>query len=268
MAKKRRYTLEEYSALKTAYGEPYSRADLFASLFKPFVFIFAYTYFVGYIWWLSVIYGLLASLYQYRRINKLNMSREYQEKAFNERNKFLNNITQILTNPNTTTLDGLMKSANRTSGEFQDDLGYLLTELKDSDPRRVHSAFETFKVKYETDVVFIQYIDQLETAILDGRNNVEVLKDIRTFHNNVKKKRDFFIRLKSKRTSQFKQIVLILLASILAMAFSLGFSKYINEYAHTMYGWVGNNLYLLVIFMIFRGHLKKQEDDNVMEVSM
>lgn len=267
-SRKRRYTLDEYSALKTAYGKPYTRKDMFITLLKPFLFISIFTYLVCYYWWLSLIYGVLAVIYQYRRINTLNVKREYEEKAFNERNKFINNLTQILTNPTTTTLDGLIDVKDRTEGEFNNDITVLLTRLSDSTPAKIHDAFEKFKSRYQRDVVFIQYVDQIETALIDGRNNIEILKDIRSFHNEVKKKRDYFLRLKQTRTKNFKVIIGILLAAIIAMTVSMGASKYIDSYAHSPIGWISNTLFLGGIFLIFRSHLKKQEDDEVMEIQL
>jgi hypothetical protein len=132
----------------------------------------------------------------------------------------------------------------------------------------VHDAIESFKSNYETDIIFMQYMDQIESAILDGRTNIEVLKDIRSFHNSVKEKRDYFIRRKAKRGSEFFKIVLMLLGSVLTITFSLGFKKYVNGFAHTPIGWVSLTLYLLCIFLVFRSHLKKQEDDEVMEIDM
>src|SRR5690606_34298034 len=121
---------------------------MFVSLMKPFLFICMYTYLLAYYWWLSLIYGVGAVVYQYYRINTLNIKREYEERAFNERNKFINNLTQILTNPNTTTLDGLIDVKDRTEGEFNNDITVLLTRLSGATPTKVHEAFEKFKERY------------------------------------------------------------------------------------------------------------------------
>ena len=268
MARRSSYTLEEYSALKTAYGKPYSPKDLAITLLKPFLYIGIYTYLLYFYWWLSIIFGVVAALYQFRRVNILNARREYQASAFKERNRFINNLTQILTNPTRSTIDGLSEVRDRTKGEFKSDLTELLTRLRGASPSKVSEAFEKFASKYETDVIFLQYIDQLETAIIDGRTNIEMIKDIRELHNTVKEKRDFFLQRKEKRKKEFMNITNILLICVCAISFTNGIPTWKETFAHTPFGWIANTLFLFFIFLIFRGHLKRQEDDDVMEVSM
>lgn len=269
MAKKRRYNLDEYQALRSAYDRGYSRTDIFITLIKPFGFIFIYTYLLYYYWWLSLIFAIGAAIFQYRNLNLMVAQRDYDDDAFAQRNKFINNLTQILANSGTTTLDGLLEVRKRTDGEFKDDLGQLLLVLRRADVSKIRAAFEELTNKYSNDVIFEQYMDQIETAILDGRNNIEILKDIRTFHNAIKGKRDVFKELKHKRAMNFKVITVLLLAGVTLLSFLVGgISQYIEIYAHTPFGWVCNTLFLLGIFMVFRAHLKKQRDDEIMEVDI
>lgn len=269
MAKGRRqYTLEEYSALKSAYGGSYKSTDIVLILAKPFFFIAIYTFFLYYYWWLSLAFGVLASLYQYRRIMILNARREFEQSAFNERNKFINNLSQILSNPQTTTIDGLHEVKDRMKGEFRSDLTLLLTQLSGANPSKITGYVDSFKEKYEKDVIFSQYMDQIATALMDGRANISVLKDIRAFHNHIKTKRDYFLELKAKRGRNFTMTVILVLLLTVCLTFGFGYKTFIDGYAHTILGWIGNTLFLAGIFLLFTRHLKRQEDDNVLEVDM
>ncbi len=269
MLKKRKiYTLDELNAYKKAYGNPIQRKELFTTLTIPFVVAALYTFSLYYYWWLALIAGCIGMLYSYRVMLPANIKRIYENNAFRERNNFVNNITQILTNPERTVLEALKIVSERAHGEFKNDLLQLQASLIDADKEEIQRAFQVLSKKYEKDVIFDMYIEQLTTAMTEGRFSMETLKDIKTYHNEVKKRQDKFKAAKSREAYNFKFICTIGLALIAAISFSFGWKQFITVYAHSPIGWVVSGAYLMILGGYFASFRKRIVDDDIMEVQL
>lgn len=114
--KKKILTIDELNAYKIAYGSPLKRKELFFSLMIPFVVAFFYTFILFYNLWLPLITGILAMIYSYAYIIPQQVKRGYENNAFREKNNFVNNMTQILTNNEKTVLQALKTVADRANG--------------------------------------------------------------------------------------------------------------------------------------------------------
>jgi len=266
--KRKVYTLDELNAYKKAYGNPIQRKELFTTLTIPFVVAALYTFSLYYYWWLALIAGCIGMLYSYRVMLPANIKRIYENNAFRERNNFLNNITQILTNPERTVLEALKIVGDRAHGEFKHDLLHLQASLIDADKGEIQRAFQVLSKKYEKDVIFDMYIEQLTTAMTEGRFSMETLKDIKTYHNEVKKRQDRFLADKNKEAYNFKFICTVGLGLIAAISFSFGWEQFITVYAHNPIGWVASGIYLAILGGNFISFRKKLADDNIMEVQL
>lgn len=199
--KKKRLTLDELNAYKTAYGKPLERKELLVSLLKPFAIAFLFTYLLFYYWWIAVIAGLIAAFYGYRVVMPISIRRVYEAKSFRQRNNFINNMTQILINPDRTMLSALETVTERSEGEFQEHLYRLLTNLQGTNNEEIKNAFDELISKYKEDVIFELFIEQLTTAMIEGRTNIETLKDIKTLHNELKIRQDDFLAKKENKKS-------------------------------------------------------------------
>lgn len=268
MAKKKFYTLDEVNALRIAYGDPLQKRELFSALFIPFLIGSIFTFSLFYYWWLAIIAGTAALIYAYKVILPQNARRTYEVNAFRERNKFINNITQILTNEERTVLDALKIVSDRASGEFKEDLLQLQVSLLDANTDEQHKAFEVLSKKYEKDVIFDLYIEQLTTASIEGRFSMDTLKDIKTYHNQVKKRQEDFMAKKQKEAFNFRFIVNVGLVLILAITFSFGWEQFVSVYARSPIGWVVSTVYLLIIVSFFLSFRKNYIDDSIMEVKI
>lgn len=268
MAKKKKYTLDEVNALRIAYGDPLQKRELITSLLIPFFIGAIFTFALFYYWWLALIAGVTAMIYAYKIMLPQNTKRAYEVNAFRERNKFVNNITQMLTNQERTVLDALKTVTERANGEFKEDLLVLQASLVDANPKEQQNAFQVISDKYKNDVIFDQFVEQLATASIEGRFSMETLKDIKTYHNQVKEKQDDFMAKKQKEAFNFKFIVTIGLVLIMAITFSFGWDKFVNTYARNYIGWVTSSIYLLIVSGYFLAFRNRYVDDNIMEVKI
>lgn len=268
MAKKKKYTLDEVNALRIAYGNPLQRRELVSTLLIPFSISALFTFVLFYYWWLALIAGVVAMIYAYKIMMPQNAKRAYEVNAFRERNNFVNNITQMLTNQERTVLDALKAVAERANGEFKEDLLLLQASLVDANTKEQQDAFQILSDKYKNDVIFDLFVEQLATASIEGRFSMETLKDIKSYHNQVKKRQDDFMAKKQKEAYNFKFIVTIGLVLIMAITFSFGWDQFVNVYARNPIGWVTSAAYLFIVGGYFLAFRNKLVDDNIMEVKI
>ena len=127
-------------------------------------------------------------IYSYAYIVPQQVKRVYENNAFREKNNFVNNMTQILTNNEKTVLQALKTVADRANGEFKEDLLKLQAKIVDGNNQDIQDSFQWLASKYESDVIFSLYVEQLTTLVIEGRHNIETLKDIKTYHNEIKKR--------------------------------------------------------------------------------
>lgn len=268
MPKKKKYTLDEVNALRVAYGDPLEKRELISALLIPFFIGTIFTFALFYYWWLAIITGVGAMVYAYKIMLPQNTKRAYEVNAFRERNKFVNNITQMLTNQERTVLDAMKTVTERASGEFKEDLLVLQASLVDANSKEQQGAFQVLSDKYKNDVIFDQFVEQLATASIEGRFSMETLKDIKTYHNQVKKRQDEFMAKKEREAYNFKFIVTIGLVLIMVITFSFGWDQFLNVYARNPFGWVTSSVYLLILSVYFLAFRNQYIDDNIMEVKL
>ena len=170
----------------------------------PFVVAFFYTFILFYNLWLPLITGILAMIYSYAYIIPQQVKRGYENNAFREKNNFVNNMTQILTNNEKTVLQALKTVADRANGEFKEDLLKLQAKIVDGSNQDIQDSFQWLANKYESDVIFSLYVEQLTTLVIEGRHNIETLKDIKTYHNEIKKRQEKFFIQKQQKEWEFK----------------------------------------------------------------
>lgn len=206
--------------------------------------------------------------YGYRVMMPQSIKRVYEANAFQERHNFVNNLTQILTNSDKTMLKALETVSDRAKGEFKEDLLQLRGALQGASTEEIHAAFKEFGEKYKHDVIFDLYIEQLTTATIEGRTNIETIKDIKSLHNELKQEQDKFLQKKKRATYEFRFISIISLVLIGAVTFSFGWAQWVTIYAHKLPGWIASSIYLGLLGVFFRAYLKRLGDDNLMEVKL
>lgn len=266
--KKKIFNIDEINAYRVAYGNPIQGKDLIKLITVPFGVCFLFVFLLFFKWWLACMAGIVGVVYSFSYILPRNERRIYEIKAFRERNKFVNNITQILTNEDRTVLQALNIVTERAVGEFKADLINLQTDLIEGSSQTTQAAFRRLEEKYKSDVMFSQYIEQLTTAMLEGRNNLDTLKDIKSYHNMIKDKQNTFFIEKEQKAKDFRFMVRIAIVFISVIILSFGMRQYINVFAHGMIGWIASTIYLAIIASIYHTFAKRMADDSVLEVKL
>ncbi|EAC2557518.1 hypothetical protein JR536_002931 [Listeria monocytogenes] len=270
MAKKKRQTfnLDELNAYKKAFGSPLLKKEIFVNIAAPAIVSGGYVFILTYYWWLAVLFAILGGFYGYRVSMPLNIKRVYEQQALYERNRFVNYMTQILSDPNKTVVTALGIVADRAKGEFRDNLKVLRGTLMDATPNEITEAFHGLKEKYPNDIVFDLYLEQLVTATIEGHGSMDTLKNIKSWHNSLIDKQKMFIARKKVFAREFRMTVLIGVGVVGVLTICLGFPKFIDYFAHFWIGWVTSAIYLGAHFHYYRRFQQQFVDDDVMEVAM
>lgn len=260
------YNVNELNAYNLAYGRKLGTKDYFHYVGLPALFMVAFLTALTYFWWLALIGGIVGGFYGYRVILPNCVKRNYYMKSMQERNRFINNMTQIMTDKKKTVSFGLGAAKERTDGELKTDLGKLEAGLMGADRVQIKEAFAEINEKYKHDVVFTQYTEQLETAMYEGKNNIETLKEIKSYHNDTLKKQKQFMEAKNGHLRDFKSLLVIIGFFIMAITFSFGFSTYFESFARGIAGWVSSAIYMPLLMYLMTQFSKFYFDDSIMEV--
>ena len=269
IAAKKRYTIDELRAFKLAYGRPIQREDYLINILLPALLAGGMTHLLLHYLWLTIIMTLVGALYGYLVLFPANIKRFYERRSFEQKNNFVNTVTQILMAPNVSIFAALQDVIDLTEGDFKEQLTQLVSQLLDSPEQEYHLFFEEFKLPYEKDVIFCQYIDILETIAIEGSDNSESLKKSTSFHNDIKEFQQKLEVSKAKTLSYMKTGQLIITAAIFFCHFKiepLTFDNYVKYFSHSPIGWITYSIYALGMAIILTSFSKAYFDGDVMEV--
>ncbi|PHE61156.1 hypothetical protein COF68_17825 [Bacillus toyonensis] len=264
--KKKFVNADEINAIKVAYGKPLERKDYLRYGLIPGLIAGGFSFILLYYWWVSLIIGFIGVLYGLKVLMPKNIQRVYERLSFNERNKFVNNMTQILTNDSNTLLLALGRASNRAGGELKKDLKVLQAKLMGADHEQVLHAFKELSNKYRDDIIFVQYIEQIETAALEGRTNVDTLKDIKSYHNEMKEKKEDYQRQKDGHLKDLKMLCGLVVFFIIVIAISFSFDTFLQAFARHPIGWGTSAIYMLLMAFFSKSFATYYFDDSILEV--
>lgn len=263
-------SLDEMNAYRIAYGNPLLKKEIFTSLAIPFVIGFFAVMILFYYWWLALIAGLVCAFYGYTVLMPDSLERVYRQQARIQRNRFMNNISQLLSNEKETIYNALQwcSQDDVSEGEFQEDLKSLLGDLKDATPTEANQAFSKVSKKYKSDFIFSLFMENLSIAYLEGRTDTEKLKDLKSWHNNLLDETNEYMQSKMSSLGQYKQTLVYTVIIIGVLTFSFGFDGYLLYYAHNWIGWIFSTILLVFQAYYYHSFHKRFIDDELMEVTI
>lgn len=275
----RNYNLNELKALSSAFGKNDSQVK-----FKTFIFIPAtmsmgifYIYLTPIIPFKSVedfflvfmgfVFGAIGAFFGWKNILPQIVEREYQKKQFVEKNRFVNTLTQLMSDGQRSVWLCLKSVASRVDGQFKEDLDILIARLRNADENEVRSSFSAFISRYEDDVFFSQFVDELCSSILEGRGNLKTLQELKDSYNVIKiKQEEFFSQKQALIQSAFVAFSIITgIVIALHVLPSIG-SAYPAIFSHSIVGWVDFVIYYVAMLWVFNRLVVGYFDDNVLQM--
>lgn len=264
--KKRTVDIEELIAYREAYGGQIGFMDYVKMVVLPGLGFGILATLILYTPIISILFFIMGCAYGYFYLMPKTIQKEYETESFAQRNKFINNMTQIMTDDNKTVGKALGTAKVRAQGEFRDDLARLEARLFGADIPGIQDAIDEMGEKYEHDPIFSQYIEQIETAAIEGNSNIDTLKDIKGYHNQMKNKQDEYEKLKKGHLSDMKTMIFTILVFIGALTISFGFTTYITAFAHAWAGRISGGIYLMINLFFLKQFSVYLFDDSVTSI--
>lgn len=257
---------QELDHYKKAYGKSLKFRDYIKNVLFPFAYGGGITLLMLHNFWIALLIGGIYGIYGYRILLPKNVFRFYNHEAYIQRNRLLNNLTQILVDPNISWYHALEIVVEQIQGELKDDLYQLIASLYSASENERIQLFQKFQEKHEEDKVFGMYVDQLSIISIEGRTTIDMFRDINSFHNQLKAKQLDFIRLKLKVLRQIEfAIGLIVGILMLLHYYPLGLKGYEEAFANQFFGVIVCSLFLVLSSLILHKACISYFDDKIME---
>lgn len=263
---KRIYNIDELNAIRTQYENPIRKKEVLIFALVPAGYVFALIYSLFYNWKLALLFSLIGVVYGVAIIMPKMVKRNHYSRSQRERNRFMNSLTQNLVNDNVLTEDGLERVSNRLNGELARDVKELTTRLKYDTASEQNEAYEALSNKYRNDRVFVQFVDQLNTATTEGRNNIKELDSLASHHDLVLQKQKHFYNVKDEKLLWYcvASGMIIAVATTLALTtWNLGYKQI---FISTPVGWVIGFVFIAFNLVYTHKFVLDYFDDEVMEV--
>lgn len=269
MPKRRLKSITELNAIEQLYGSTLTPARIMRMISTFEIITIAFSYLLYMSIPITIVWVLLTALGVYAAIIPRHVQNDYYNKAMNERNKFINLITQGLSTKNANVLNVLTRNIDNLSGEFGNDMrvltARLLSETEDEQKRK---AFKEVSDKYHDDIYFDLFIEQLETAYYETQYNIETFETFKESHNTVLSKMREFQAVKKVHQKQLfvvTGIVWVLLA-ITAWSVLRSFDRYMLSYAHSIAGYIASTLFFIAMFIVYNKFYRMYYDDEVTSI--
>lgn len=266
--KKSRMNAEQLRALRNAYDEPLNFKNYITFAAAPALLFGGLLFYLTYVKWFGVVAGLFGVYYGLRVWLPKAIKRNYNIKSFNERNRLLNLLTQQMTDRSKIPKQVLERVVSRIDGELKNDFFPITARIANgATSSEINAMFNEIEEKYKDDIIFAQYLEQIETNFTTGIDNISSLKDMNGYHNDLRKQRDLFLGYKAKRLKDSMTLIFLCLLLITAIQFSMGgHETYMTGFAETGLGRGVSIVYTLIIIGLTHKFQKIYFDDNIMEV--
>lgn len=266
--KKSRMSAEEIQALRNAYDKPLTAKNYIVFAAAPALLFGGLLFYFTYVWWLGLIAAAIGAFYGLRVWLPKAVKRDYDIKSFNERNRLLNLLTQQMSDQTKIPKQILERVVSRLDGELRKDFFPITARIANgATTSEINEMFNAIEKKYKDDIIFSQYLEQIETNFTMGIDNITSLKDMNGYHNDLRKQRDLFFGYKSKRLKDCFALISLSVILITALQFGMGNHKtYMEGFANVITGRGVSIVYTLICFGLTRKFEKIYFDDEIMEV--
>lgn len=264
--RKKRYDINELNAYATAYGGPIGRKDYLMYVGLPAVVAAGFTFILYYSIIVSIVAFVVGVLYGLWFMLPNMTRRKYFLASLYERGRYVRLLTQIATNKDKSMLTVLYEATERLNknGELYKEMMDLVANIgTDITQENVQFQFKIIRDKYVIDPTFCQFLEQVETGLLNGNNNVDTLQEIEFYHSENRRNLENFIKIKDSHIGGYKSIVGLVIFLTVIASYSIGIQDYIAGFSRTWVGAVFGGIFLGGNVFFFMQIMKFYFDDDV-----
>lgn len=260
---------DQLCAYRMAYQKPLKNKELLLYIGIPALLLGGLLYYLTYTFFIALIGWILGFIFGWRFLLPKVIYRSYVILSFNERNRMLNLMTQQMSDQSKTPREILERVTNRLNGElYQDFMPIVIKIATGMASFEIKELFNQIRVKYYQDIIFVQYMEQLETNFLNGFDNLNALKDMTIYHNQLRTKRDLFLKSKTEYFKDCQLLILIFFVLITAIEFGFGHQRFVTTFSNTLIGKIDSIIYVSLFSIIMYHFTQLFFDDSITEVNI
>ncbi|TPR14959.1 hypothetical protein DY052_05915 [Apilactobacillus timberlakei] len=248
---RREYKTTDLQAMSQAYR---GNAELSSSgkYYTPLVCIvssiaFGYYLYTSIIW--GIIWGLVGLWYSYLVLYPQEVSSFYYRKGNSQRWNAVNNMYTSLSNVNNDAEDVIQVGIDSSEGEFQQDLQRLLAALSLRKPDKVNNAFKQIEDKYDEDIQFKQFMEQINIYFDMGVPDMKSFKRLNKNYNIVYEIQKKGRSSKNLQKVQFGFALIVVFVAVIGISKAMGGSNWVDTYSHVTSGIVTNSIAMTIAFL-------------------
>lgn len=262
--RKKRVDINDLEAKEEAYGHKLTNGTIIKIVLSNAFFWLILGIVLYANIWLALLTFLIGCLWVYYNVVSREISTRYYRRGLVERNHFLNSVVQLMSSPNATVTSAMREAAERANGEFQQDLKKLLSVMLTAESQnKIHEAFNTIIDKYSDDILFCQFMVQLETADQENVINDQMFQLIKDNHNDLFNKQKEYTNLKNNQKKEMLILILMTIVVCCLLAVCFGLNNYIKTYAHSIIGLSCSTVYMIIYAFVTAKFFKYYYDESI-----
>lgn len=262
---RRQFTIQDLNAWEQAYGHQLSAPRRFRKILPYVISITAFTQLLFASLPLSILVFVLAALWCSASILPKETYIAYTRASYSERNRTINLLSQALSGGDTTLFSALKQTLPAMNGELKHEF-QILTGLLARSARNdeLHDWFVNEISKYRDDVIFGQYLEQLETMNEEGTYTVDTFLNLAHYHNDLYQKQSLYIRAREEQRNAIFTVVVVVFVVILVIAMLVqGWGTWVKLFAHSMVGLFVGSAFVTIYAYIIVKFIKYYYDESI-----
>ena len=262
---RKQFTIQDLNAWEQAYGHQLTNTQRFRKILPYVLSITAFTELLFVRLPVTIAVFIISSMFCWASILSKETYVNYVRKSYSERNRTINLLSQALSGGDATLFTALKQTIPSMHGELRHEfqiLAGLLARSARND--ELHDWFVNEISKYRDDVIFGQYLEQLETMNQEGVYTVSTFLNLAHYHNNLYQKQVQYINAKEQNRREVFTIVGLVFGLILVLAIMVNkWSGWVRLYAHSPFGEVVSVIFAIIYFMIVKSFIKYYYDESI-----
>ncbi len=261
--------IQELNAFATAYGNPLGTREYVMFVGGPAAILTVVVTLLYFNFIASIIAFIVGAIYGFKNYLPHQVKRNYLIAGLNARGRYMTVTTQLATNDTKSMMMVLRESVDRIDPgtelhhEMTELVANIGTNIQTSNVRR---QFAGLRSKYRHDSIFTQYLEQLETGVLNGNNNIDTLQEIERYHTDLRARTHEFIKEKDGSKKNYAFIGMWVIGLQAGCAFLLGLKAFQAGFSQSPVGLIFGLPFLLIETWVFVSFFRDYWDDDIMSV--
>lgn len=265
----RQRTIQDLNAWEQAYGHQLTNGRRFQKILP---YVLSVTAFATLLFWrvpITILAFVVSTFLCWSSLLAKETYISYVRASYSERNRIVNLLTQALSGGDATLFNALKQTVPSMQGELKHEfqiLSGLLARSATND--EIHDWFVNEISKYRDDVIFGQYLEQLETMSQEGTYSVDTFINLSRYHNDLYQKQLSYITAKENSKHEVFVIVALVFGLITGLALigmgqGSGWNQWVKIYAHSVIGNGFSIAFIIIYSMIMKKFMNIYYDESI-----